>query len=212
MNCAEILSIFKADLLLLLHSPNEHLQAISSVLDELELLAHRYKSQYQERLDLLSLQSLASQQHPNQQAHSGRNHGKPGKPPFLAYKEQITGLINLGFSFTKIGSMLGVHPRTLQKMRSEIGLPIGTAVYSQITDDELKLVFQEILQAAPNTGERLMQGAKREDATGTANIGPSWENSAKKTMHKKTDIQFSMCKCVVVCSFHKKLAHRIIRK
>eukprot|EP00112_Aurelia_sp_Birch-Aquarium-sp1_P016476 Seg3739.2 transcript_id=Seg3739.2/GoldUCD/mRNA.D3Y31 product="hypothetical protein" protein_id=Seg3739.2/GoldUCD/D3Y31 len=157
----QILSIFKADLLLLLHGPNEHLQAISSVLDELELLAHRYKSQYQERLDLLSLQSLASQQHPNQQAHSGRNHGKPGRPRFLACKEQITGLINLGFSFTKIGSMLGVHPRTLRKMRSEIGLPIGTAVYSQVTDGELKLALQEILQAAPNTGERLMQGALR---------------------------------------------------
>ena len=160
----QILSIFKADLLLLrgpVQFLNEHFQALSAVLDELELLAHRYKNQYQERPDLLRVQSLGSQQHPDQQVHNRRSSGKPGRPRSLACKEQITGLTNLGFPFTKIASMLGVHPRTLRKMRSEVGLPIGTAVYSEITDDELKLVLQEILEAAPNTGERLMQGALR---------------------------------------------------
>ena len=71
----------------------------------------------------------------------------------------MSALISLGFKFTDISNMLGVHPRTLRKMHREWELRIGEGLSSEVTDEELDKSTEEILRQLPNTGERLMIGA-----------------------------------------------------
>ena len=58
-------------------------------------------------------------------------------------KEQLESLFELGFTYAKVAKMLCMSERTLQRRRSELGLPIGQSLlYSQLSDEELKLYYR----------------------------------------------------------------------
>jgi len=57
--------------------------------------------------------------------------------------------MELGFSYSKIARMLCISERTLQRSRSELGLPVGcNMLYSTIciTDEELDEVVSDVMQ------------------------------------------------------------------
>lgn len=51
-----------------------------------------------------------------------RNVGDRGRPRFVVSKNRVQGLKDLGFSWTKISTMIGVSRTTLHRRRQELGL------------------------------------------------------------------------------------------
>lgn len=74
-----------------------------------------------------------------------RSTGRAGRPAYAIQQEELESLIELGFSFHQIASMLGVSERTIRRRRQYFGLPIGANCYSQITDEELDTVLSDIM-------------------------------------------------------------------
>ena len=71
----------------------------------------------------------------------------PGRPKMFVSKEQLESLFELGFTYAKVAKMLCMSERTLQRRRSELGLPIGQSLlYSQLSDEELDEVVSSVLQ------------------------------------------------------------------
>ena len=73
-----------------------------------------------------------------------RNDGG-GRPAYLILQEELEALIELGFNFHQIASMLGVSERTIRRRREVFGLPIGADCYTQISDKELDTVLAYIM-------------------------------------------------------------------
>ena len=73
-----------------------------------------------------------------------RSNGR-GRPSYLIHQEELEALIELGFSFNQIASMLGVSERTIRRRREIFGLPIGAEHYSQISDQHLDTVLSDIM-------------------------------------------------------------------
>lgn len=81
-----------------------------------------------------------------------------GRPRFRVTKPQIESLREIGFSWTKIAALIGVSRVTLYRRRRE--LEIGEQHdYSEITDAQLDVVIQSIVQNSPNSGQVMMRGA-----------------------------------------------------
>ena len=71
----------------------------------------------------------------------------PGRPKMFVSRAQLESLFELGFTCAKVAKMLCMSERTLQRRRSELGLPIGQwLLYSQLSDEELDEVVSNILQ------------------------------------------------------------------
>ena len=68
-----------------------------------------------------------------------------GRPAYAIHQEELESLIELGFSFHQIASMLGVSERTIRRRRELFGLPIGADCYSQISDEDLDTVLGDIM-------------------------------------------------------------------
>lgn len=83
--------------------------------------------------------------------------GTAGRPKFEIKSDQIRHFRKLGFSWTKIASVLGISRRSLYRRRHEFDVEN----FSEISDADLDLLVQEILMRAPNSGERLMIGSLR---------------------------------------------------
>jgi len=64
--------------------------------------------------------------------------GGPGRPRAIISEDQLSRLIEMGFSYTKIAKMFGVSARTLPRMQ------IGRN-YSSISDTDLD-VIQRLVQ------------------------------------------------------------------
>ena len=59
----------------------------------------------------------------------------PGRPKMFVSRAQLESLFELGFTCAKVAKMLCMSERTLQRQRSELGLPIGQwLLYSQLND------------------------------------------------------------------------------
>ena len=71
-------------------------------------------------------------------------YGSRGRPAYAIHEEELQSLIELGFSFHQIAVMLGVSERTIRRRRELFGLPIGADCYSQISDEELDVVLNDI--------------------------------------------------------------------
>lgn len=64
---------------------------------------------------------------------TGMNHETPpivettgrGRPPYDISRENLESLLELGFSFQQMASILGVSVRTIRRRRELFGLPIG---------------------------------------------------------------------------------------
>lgn len=83
--------------------------------------------------------------------------GSIGRPRLVVSREQIEGLQALGFSWSKIATMLGVSRSTLLRRRDEFHI----SKYSTLSDAELDRVVSEILSQAPRSGETLVVGSLR---------------------------------------------------
>ena len=71
----------------------------------------------------------------------------PGRLKMFVSRAQLESLFELGFTYAKVAKMLCMSERTLQRRRSELGLPIGQSLlYSQLDDEELDEVVSNILQ------------------------------------------------------------------
>ena len=80
-----------------------------------------------------------------------------GRPRLELKQEQLEYLLKLGFKCPKVAEVLGVSLSTVRRRMSECGLSV-TALYSQVTDQELDEIVSEIKHDFPNCGSRLMYG------------------------------------------------------
>ena len=83
--------------------------------------------------------------------------GLVGRPSFAVSHEQLSILIENGFSVPQIADMVGVSVRTIRRRMSEFGLSIR-AQYSTISDTELDRIVHEVQTQFPMCGNRQMQG------------------------------------------------------
>ena len=83
-----------------------------------------------------------------------------GRPRFDVSKEQLSKLLELGFSASTISAMLSVSVRTIGRRMAEYSLSV-CATYSDISDDELDTVIRGLIQEFPSSGYRMMDGYLR---------------------------------------------------
>lgn len=86
--------------------------------------------------------------------------GRPGRPSLIVVQEQVEGLRAIGMTWEKISELLGMTSRTLRNKRKEFKDFIDFD-YSDISDNDLDSIVYNILEASPNTGERMLIGALR---------------------------------------------------
>ena len=85
--------------------------------------------------------------------------GTPVRPALDITREQLETFDELGFTYSQVESILCVSTQTLRNKRREFGMPFAHDQYTQITDDELDAVINEILHITPaEAGERLVIG------------------------------------------------------
>ena len=80
-----------------------------------------------------------------------------GRPCFQIPFDQLTYLIQNGFTVPQISEIVGVSVRTIRRRMSEYGLSIS-AQYSVLTDFELDSIVSDIQSQFPMCGNRQMQG------------------------------------------------------
>ena len=71
--------------------------------------------------------------------------GSPGRPRIIISEDQLSGLIEIGFAYTKISIMFGVSARILLRRRIEFSMPVDQS-YSSISDDDLDGIIQTLMQ------------------------------------------------------------------
>ena len=89
-----------------------------------------------------------------------RTNGR-GRPKFDISREQVQHLLQLHFSCPKIASLLGVSLRTVRRRMAEYGLSVSD-LYSDIGNNELDRLVNEIRSIFPNCGYRMMDGHLRQ--------------------------------------------------
>eukprot|EP00794_Sanderia_malayensis_P013437 gene13437-14820_t len=103
----------------------------------------------------------------------------PGRPHVEISKEQLEFLRSLQFTWKRIAKLLGVSVSTITRKRNIYQLEEELPEWSQLSDDELDEVVQEIRTSKPNIGERRLVGALRsrefefsvEESKGVSNYG-----------------------------------------
>ena len=83
--------------------------------------------------------------------------GLVGRPCFQIPREQLSYLIENGFSVPQIADMIGVSVRTVRRRMDDYDLSIR-AQYSALSDSELDSMVTEIQSQFPMCGNRQMQG------------------------------------------------------
>lgn len=74
-----------------------------------------------------------------------QNTPTPGRPRIIISKDQLSGLIGMGFSYSRIAKMFGISVRTLYRRRTEFGMQIGRN-YCDISDNDLDAVVLSLVQ------------------------------------------------------------------
>ena len=80
-----------------------------------------------------------------------------GRPRYEVTKEQLEFFVERRFSVSEMASLLNVSPRTVERRLNEFGLSLRNN-YSDISDENLDNVVQEIKRNFPNTGYKRMKG------------------------------------------------------
>ena len=83
-----------------------------------------------------------------------------GRPRFAVSREQLSKLLELGFSASAISAMFSVSVRTIRRRLTEYNLSVS-AIYTDISDDELDSVIQSLIHEFPSSGYRMMDGYLR---------------------------------------------------
>ena len=84
-----------------------------------------------------------------------------GRPKIAVSLSQVSGLRELGFSWSKIAKLIGVGDRTLLRRRQESGQEHLLNGISEISNEQLDDIVSEITLRAPDAGERMIIGAVR---------------------------------------------------
>lgn len=146
--------------------PSPTIEAIEEGLSTLYTRVYDLSNFYSERLNLLT-QDAAFIQCPTDNTSFGNGDDvngifiRRGRPSFRIKKEQLQGLIELGFSWVQIANLIGVSVDTLRRRRRNYGMDVGNGTDSQTTDDALDAAVLSILTVSPNSGERMVIEALR---------------------------------------------------
>jgi len=85
-----------------------------------------------------------------------------GRPRYVIAEEQIRFLRELHFPWKKIADLLGVSESTLRRRRSIYGMTGDEEPsWTQISDNDLEKIVQEIQELTPNIGQARLLGALR---------------------------------------------------
>ena len=74
-----------------------------------------------------------------------------GRPRYEVTREQLELFVERRFSVSEMASLLNISPRTVERRLNEFGHSLRTN-YSDISDENLNNVVQEIKRNIPNTG------------------------------------------------------------
>lgn len=82
-------------------------------------------------------------------------HRRRGRPRFDISHDQLEYLSSMSFSWTQVASMLGVSRMTIYRRRMEYGI---ASPRNSLSDDELKVVLQQVNAEQPALGETMLWG------------------------------------------------------
>ena len=86
----------------------------------------------------------------------------PGRPRYVIAEEQIRFLRELHFPWKKIADLIGVSESSLRRRRSIYGMSgNGDPSWTQISDNVLEKIVQEIQELTPNIGQARLLGPLR---------------------------------------------------
>ncbi len=83
--------------------------------------------------------------------------GVSGRPRFNIPRNQLSCLLEKRFTVPQIAGILGVSIRTVRRRMTEYDLSVR-AYYSELNDDQLDRIVEEIQVQFPTCGNRQMQG------------------------------------------------------
>ena len=131
---------------------------IEELLQELVVEYQRLVQRYTENVERLQDQEIDhSFCCPLETVHESQERPR-GRPRFLISAQQIEGLRELGFSWSKISTLLGVSRITLYRRRQQLGITTDDN-YSAISNVDLDAVVKSIADVSPNSGEIMIRGA-----------------------------------------------------
>ncbi|KAK3732013.1 hypothetical protein QZH41_016884, partial [Actinostola sp. cb2023] len=126
-------------MLVTLDVPDDIVNSMSAIYEQLVIIEKQHKtSQYHYQAPL-------------------RKDGGRGRPTFNISQEQLTFLLDQGFSVPEISSVLGVGKRTVERRLSSFGLSV-TGTFSSLNDQELDDIVMSAQQQNPNIGIRMVKG------------------------------------------------------
>lgn len=137
------------------NEPGGQTQEVCNLLSELLHLYQQIRDHYYAKMNNLNTVNENSNFACAQEAPDGR-----GRPKFQIDKNHVNSLRQLGSTWTKISSILGISRSTLNRRRTALGLE-SQSNYSEIPDDELDVFITTILTLSPNSGELMVRGALR---------------------------------------------------
>ena len=85
--------------------------------------------------------------------------GGCGRPRYIIKLEQLVFLREIRFTWSAIAMMFGVSRRTMYNVRLKFDLiDADFSGFSNITDEHLKSLIQEIQEEMPNVGQNMLRG------------------------------------------------------
>lgn len=82
--------------------------------------------------------------------------GTAGRPSYDISREQLEGLLGIGFNVSQIAEILQVGKRTIERRVSHFG--ISARSFTDISDDDLDSIVREIKLFYPNIGSKNLAG------------------------------------------------------
>ena len=83
--------------------------------------------------------------------------GSCGQPSFHIPRNQLATLLESKLTVPQIAEILGVSVRTVRRRMTDYGLSVRS-LYSNLTDEQLDRVVEDVMSHFPMCGNRQMQG------------------------------------------------------
>ena len=125
-------------------------KALCFKLDEITSSFKRYYDIYQKNIDLAECEN----EHSSFKADIVKSGGR-GRPKYAINEEQVSSLLSLGMTLTKIADMLGVSYQTLYRNRLKFD---SCNLFMEISDESLDDNVKIIMTENPMFGERMIAG------------------------------------------------------
>lgn len=131
---------------------------ITNLTTNVSELIEQLKNYYENTAHPLGEQSNFAFQPPLQE----KNDNLPGRKKIGITREQIKHLRSLNFSWKKIAQLLNISLSTLKRRKNELFLLSDRPnEFSDITEERLDRIYQELCSVIPNMGRRRFIGALR---------------------------------------------------